>query len=194
MSNRPALILLLIFKHSKWLDLHRCHLLHIVDINSVQIISLPDVIPVTIVFVRGLQSRSYIIEILWYNIKGMPNPSSGFTFIYRLNQKSLAVICQHISVVLPNRCHPFNGVVPNPTARIYIDGIFTIYPVSIILTVLNTLYSFSDPYTWFGPKKHYPVAILWYIQHIYEIYCCSSCNVIWNLCIARNSNLTIRFV
>ena len=90
----------------------------------------------------------------------MPNPSSGFTFIYRLNQKSLAVICQHISVVLPNRCHPFNGVVPNPTARIYIDGIFTIYSVSIILTVLNTQYSSSDPYTWFGPKKHYPVAIL----------------------------------
>ena len=59
-------------------------------------------------------------------IKGLPYPCVHFTFIYRINKKSLAVY-HELRRLTPHPWHPFNGVVLNRTARIYIVGIFTIY-------------------------------------------------------------------
>lgn len=50
------------------------------------------------------------------SIKGLPNPCACFTFIYRINKKSLAVY-HELRRLTPHPWHPFNGVVTNRTSR-----------------------------------------------------------------------------
>jgi len=105
------------------------------------------------VFVRGLVSRCTAYS---YIHSGIAHPASHSTFISRMNDQGLAVIKSYNSAVLPHRRIPFNGDLLNPTARIYIGGIFTIHPVSIILTILYyTIYIFSSLHIGFGPLEHY---------------------------------------
>ena len=49
-------------------------------------------------------------------IKGLPYPCVHFTFIYRINEQSLAVNNQ---TLLPRPWHPLNGVVLNRTVRFW---------------------------------------------------------------------------
>nr|DAN16688.1 MAG TPA: hypothetical protein [Bacteriophage sp.] len=46
----------------------------------------------------------------------MPYPCVHFTFIYRINEQSLAVY-HELRRLTPHPWHPFNGVVTNRTSR-----------------------------------------------------------------------------
>lgn len=60
-------------------------------------------------------------------IKGLPYPCVHFTFIYRINEQSLAVSNQ---TLLPHPWHPLNGVVLNRTVRFWCSRqTHLVYPV-----------------------------------------------------------------
>nr|DAU12180.1 MAG TPA: hypothetical protein [Caudoviricetes sp.] len=70
-------------------------------------------------------------------IKSLPHSPGCFTFISRINNKSLAVMHHHKSAVLPTYS-PTRVTRGIRVARNwpYIGGIVTVHPVSIILTIL----------------------------------------------------------
>lgn len=87
------------------------------------------------------------------SIKGLPNPCACFTFIYRINKKSLAVY-HELRRLTPHPWHPFNGVVTNRTSRTICQRIHhtsrEYYPHDIASQII-----FFGLYTSFGHQKHY---------------------------------------
>nr|DAT77324.1 MAG TPA: hypothetical protein [Caudoviricetes sp.] len=57
-----------------------------------------------------------LIRVRYLPIKGLPYPCAHFTFIYRINEQSLAVY-HDLRRLTPHPRHPFNGVVTNRTSR-----------------------------------------------------------------------------
>ena len=85
----------------------------------------------------------------WFSsTKGLPHPPGSISFISRSTTKACRSYFIVYSVVLPHHWLPFNGDVLNLTARTYIDSIFTIYFVSIILTILLYSIHFFIPSYW----------------------------------------------
>ena len=66
-----------------------------------------------------------LIRVRCLPIKGLPTLVLILLLYTALTSKALRSTM--ISDVLPHPWHPFNGVVLNRTARVYVVGIFTIY-------------------------------------------------------------------
>lgn len=71
------------------------------DITSMYITPLTEFVMFTLDFVRGLVSRMSIVS-----TKGLPHPPGSFSLVIPINYKSLSVVLQRKSVVLPHHQLP----------------------------------------------------------------------------------------
>lgn len=114
-------------------------------------------------------------------IKGLPYPCVHFTFIYRINEQSLAVNNQ---TLLPHPWHPLNGVVLNRTVRFwYSRQTHLVYPVwyyshsidvnisafILALDTRNTTYSYLILLYRFGAR---------FFQHHAPYHVCNSVHLL----------------
>lgn len=152
-----------------------------------------------------------------YRIWSCPNPASHSTFISRMNDQGLAVTFHHKSAVLPTRspgaCRQRQRICTLlDLRRRHSYGIpYEYYPHNIDYSMC---FFVSSDWFWRPGTLYYSYCqvdtsyfelvstlVLYKDQSFSSLYkrsfikvCFSSCNVILDLCIARNLNLTIRFV
>ena len=116
-------------------------------------------------------------------IKGLPYPRVHFTFIYRINEQSLAVY-HELRRLTPHPWHPFNGVVTNRTSRTICQRIHhtsrEYYPHDIASQIIfsafilaldtrNTTYSYAILLYRFGAR---------FFQHHAPYHVCNSVHLL----------------